>query len=100
MSNFLFHPQAQKELWEAIDWYISVNQKVARNFEVQINQQLKRIQDTPQHFPLVFKMIRRAKVNKFPYSILFETLDENTYILAVFHESRNPSIWKSRQESK
>jgi plasmid stabilization system protein ParE len=40
--------------------------------------------------------VRRALVNRFPFSIYFEIEEELITIFAILHQSRNPDYWRSR----
>ena len=52
----------------------------------------------PQQFPVVWRVVRRAVLPDFPYSIFFVAADdgETVFVLAVLHHARNPKAWKSR----
>lgn len=41
--------------------------------------------------------MRKVRVDRFPYSIIFRLLDKDTVqVLAVAHGSREPGYWKNR----
>jgi plasmid stabilization system protein ParE len=40
--------------------------------------------------------VRRALVTKFPYVVLYREDQGEIIVIAVFHTSRNPSVWQSR----
>ena len=92
-----FDPIASEELLEALDWYLQINNKTGVWFQDEINGQLNRILETPKQFPIVFSKIRRANIHSFPYSILFEVYNDSILILSIFHQSRDPQIWKTRR---
>ena len=49
------------------------------------------------HHPVVQnENIRRALVNRFPFSIYFEIKEELITIFANLHQRRSPEFWKSR----
>jgi hypothetical protein len=44
--------------------------------------------------------IRRAFVNRFPYSIAYVLRDDELVILAVAHHSRGPRYWRRSLRSR
>jgi plasmid stabilization system protein ParE len=42
------------------------------------------------------RQVRRALLNRFPYSIYFAIGDSETEVIAVLHQHRHPNTWKSR----
>jgi plasmid stabilization system protein ParE len=43
-----------------------------------------------------FGDVRKAVVNGFPYCLYYREEPSQVRVLAVFHTSRDPSIWQSR----
>ena len=44
----------------------------------------------------VFGDVRKAIVARFPYCVFYREEPSCVRVLAVFHTSRDPSIWQSR----
>ena len=40
--------------------------------------------------------IRRARLRRFPHGLFFRVLDDALYVIACFHASRDPLIWRGR----
>jgi hypothetical protein len=40
--------------------------------------------------------LQRQRLNRFPYSLLYHHADDEIFVLAVMHHSRNPDYWKDR----
>ena len=90
---------AEEEANQAFDWYQSELFGLGDQFRSEVKLTLKRIRSDPFEFAIVYGSdIRRARVNRFPFSIIFRTDNESTLILAIFHEKRNPMIWRDRVE--
>jgi plasmid stabilization system protein ParE len=53
---------------------------------------IKYIQQFPLHFHLFDKKYRQAKIDRFPFLVVyeFEEEDNNIVVISVFHTSRNP----------
>jgi plasmid stabilization system protein ParE len=52
--------------------------------------------EQPQLYALVHKGMRRVTAERFPYSIYFRAEARRIVVLAVFHGSRDPTIWQRR----
>jgi plasmid stabilization system protein ParE len=87
---------AQAEYDQAVDWYEQQRLGFGAKFARRIKEQLDRVAATPLMHGVVYKDIRRAVVTKFPYSIFYRVLATKIVVIAVFHSSRDPTIWQSR----
>jgi plasmid stabilization system protein ParE len=92
----VFRRVTRIEMDEAIAWYEYQDAGLGLQFTTEIDTYLQRIADSPNQFPKTRGELRRAILQRFPYTIHF--LDETTRIvvLAVFHVKRNPSVLESR----
>lgn len=92
-----FRPDARIEFDEAADWYEAQKNGLRREFVYAVNSTIIRIVSSPDMFPVVGgTFVRKALVNQFPYSIFFSATDQTILVYAVFHNSRNPLIWRGR----
>ncbi len=88
---------AEQEFNDAADWYYIEDAMAGDRFVIAIETTLAKINRDPNSYPVVLgNEIRRAVVNKFPFSIFFTIDDEFVSILSIFHNSRNPMIWRGR----
>jgi len=91
-----FHPEAEAEFEEAIAWYESQREGLEQEFFEDYLVLENHLEQNPHQFPAVIGDIRRANFRRFPYSIFFELDQAAVFILAIFHQSRNPEEWKKR----
>ena len=96
----IINPFAQLEIREAKNWYNLQKENLGDEFLYEIKNTIQRIQTKPFQFPLERREIRKAVLNKFPYSIFFFISESIINVFAVFHASRNPMLWKSRFKNK
>lgn len=54
------------------------------------------IATTPEAFPEIHDDIREAAVSGYPYAVYYRIDPNQITVLAVFHTSRDPSIWQGR----
>lgn len=91
-----FHRAAQAELVEASAWYESKQQGLAAEFVAEIERCITLASERPAQFAVVRQDIRRVVVRRFPYCVYLKTEKSRIVVLAVFHSSRDPNIWSSR----
>ena len=94
-----FHPEAREEYLEAIAWYLTHSDAVARAFQQEVHAAVKRIQDGPSQCPLFVDQVRWIRLHRFPYLLYFEvTSSSHVVVLAVAHANRRPGYWRSRSQ--
>lgn len=70
-----------------------LGKEFARCVDVQITSLLR----NPQEHQVIFKkIVQRALVNRFPFSIYFVEQKDMITVIAILHQHRNPESWKSR----
>jgi len=94
--NPYFRKAARFEYDEAADWYEEQRAGLGQEFVFEVARALARACEAPLQFPLVLRDIRRARVQRFPYSIFFRLRTGQLIVLAVFHARRDPRIWRAR----
>jgi plasmid stabilization system protein ParE len=88
--------KARAEFDAAIDWYERHQAGLGLEFVSRVQAVLDRISATPEIHAKVYLEVRKALVWRFPYSIYYRIGADRVVVLAVFHNKRNPDIWKSR----
>jgi plasmid stabilization system protein ParE len=91
----VFRLEAQTEFDEAIDWY-EQQAELGLEFLDCVDDTLTRIQTMPESCEMVFEDVRRAVVQRFPYSVFYQVELQQIVVLAVFHSKRDPKIWQAR----
>lgn len=91
-----FHLEAEAELDEALLWYQQESPGLEQDFFNEYINLENRLEENPREFPLVLEDIRRANFYRFPYSLFFILEGKTIFVLAIFHQSRDPKIWQER----
>ena len=86
----IVRPLARRDIAEAVRWYRTRSEDVARVF-------LDAIEQTPERFPIVHADVRRALVGRFPYGLYFREVDQELRIIACTHLRRHPRRWQRRR---
>ena len=90
------HRAASTEFIEASAWYEGKRLGLGLEFVAEIDRCISLASENPLQFAIVREDIRRVVANRFPYSVYFRAEKHRIVVLAVFHGSRDPVIWKSR----
>ncbi|MBI1748241.1 MAG: type II toxin-antitoxin system RelE/ParE family toxin [Acidobacteria bacterium] len=94
--NYLFHPEAEVEFIEAIEYYEEKESGLGYDFAVEVYLTIERTVSFPKAWPVIEEDIRRSLVRRFPYGILYSEEKEGIYIVAIMHLHRDPEYWKHR----
>jgi toxin ParE1/3/4 len=89
-------PVAEAELDDATDWYEQRQPGLGSAFVVRVEELFRRITNNPRMNPAVYKEVRKAKVIRFPYVVLYKDQPTEVLVISVFHTSRDPSIRQAR----
>ena len=96
MFKLKLKPFAEIDIAEAAIWYNFQREGLGEEFLQALGAKFNEIQRNPFQFSIIYKNVRRAFPNRFPYGIFFIPEEKIIYILAIAHTSRKPKIWKKR----
>lgn len=94
--TYQLHSLAKKELTEAVDWYEEERKGRGAKFFIAYLKTLNAILSNPFAFPKDFDEVRKANLQKFPYTIYYEEVGSEVFVYSVFHNKRDPETWKKR----
>lgn len=92
----VLRPVAQAEFDAAATWYEGQRHGLGGDFVSEVQQVLDTIAGQPDRYPVVAGNVREASVNRFPYCVYYRVKPDRVVVIAVYHTSRDPSIWKNR----
>ncbi len=93
---FVFHPDAEVEFIEAIDYYEDCAPGLGEDFSLEVFYSVQNILSYSNAWPILEDDVRRCFTNRFPYAVLYSIEKNVIYILAVMHLHRRPDYWKKR----
>jgi hypothetical protein len=96
--NLDMHPEARLELREAMAYYEGCYDGLGLEFSREIYASIMRIAKSPLLWSKLSKNSRRFLTKRFPYSVIYQVVGDDLYIVAVAHQSRKPGYWKERLE--
>jgi plasmid stabilization system protein ParE len=96
MGNIIIPPFAEEDIKNSVSYY--QDKGIEKQFLIILDHSFQIISKNPLSFPAIRKEIRKFVIKDFPFSIYYFPEDENICILAVFHNKRNPKVWKTRHK--
>jgi len=94
--TFLFHPEAESEFHEAINYYEDRERGLGYDFSIEVLATIRNIVTYPTAWPVIEEGVRRCLVNRFPFGVIYSIEKDDIFILAVMHLRRHPDYWKNR----
>ena len=91
-----FFHKAEDEFDETLSYYKQQKEGLEQDFHDDYLVLEKRLKDSPEQFPIIAENVRKANFSKFPFSIIFVIKQVSVFILAIFHQKRNPKAWLER----
>lgn len=92
----VFRSVAQAEFDGAAAWYEEQKPGLGSDFVAEVQEVLNSIADHPERYPMALGDVREALVSRFPYCAYYRAKTDRVVVLAVFHTSRDPSVWQKR----
>ncbi|MCO5164774.1 MAG: type II toxin-antitoxin system RelE/ParE family toxin [Planctomycetes bacterium] len=91
------HPEAEAELLAAAEWYDD-EAELGADFLAEVREFSARIAGAPESFPAdpEIEEVRRARLKRFPYWLVFAVHDAEIFVVAVAHVRREPGYWRTR----
>jgi hypothetical protein len=93
---FIFHPEAETEFLETIEYYELCRNGLGYEFSIEIYSAIQKVIDYADAWPVLEGDIRRCLANRFPYGIIYSIENKDIYILAVMNLHRDPDYWMHR----
>ena len=87
---------AQAEFDEAMEWYRAALPGLDDLFRADVINKLHDIRSYPLSSPELAPGIRRARLRRFPFFLIYTVYDEKIVVLAVAHMRRGPRSWRDR----
>ena len=91
-----FHPEALRELSEAVDHYKAISPELVADFYLEMERLIHEVCLNPQLFRQFDPPARRHFSNRFPYGVIYLAEPDRVWIIAVMPLRREPAYWKQR----
>jgi plasmid stabilization system protein ParE len=97
--NYEFLPDADEEFREASRYYENESPGVGLAFIAEVHRALSSVLSHPRAAKKVRGDLRRKVLHLFPYNLIYAIEQDLILIIAVAHQKRRPTYWRSRSRS-
>ncbi len=87
---------AQRELDEAVDYYNAEVSGLGDAFLMEVLSAIDRIRSFPAAWHPLGSEIRRCRLRRFSYGLIYAVEDEAILVIAVANLHRRPDFWHNR----
>jgi plasmid stabilization system protein ParE len=93
---FSVQPEAAAEANEAFNWYEDQQPGLGGEFYRELTRGFEFVLENPLLSQVVYRGLRKRKLARFPYLIVYQVTDAEVSVVSVFHGARHPANWKRR----
>jgi plasmid stabilization system protein ParE len=94
--DIVFSSEAELDLLEACAWYELQLDGLGEELEDELDRRITDIASNPSAVQFRHRNVRVAFLRRFPYGIHFLVEADTIKVIAIFHMSRNPTVWGRR----
>lgn len=98
--NYQFHPEAERELYEAAIRYDSEIPGLGRRFAEEVERAVGLVLEHPELGSRLDDNLRHFVLRRFPFSVVYAPKIDLIYIVAIAHGSREPGYWQLRVQAR
>jgi plasmid stabilization system protein ParE len=95
-SALVLRPLARRDIEAAAVWYEEQSPGLGRRFLDAVEATLGVIRAGPERYARLYRDVRRAGVERFPYGVFYVVRGETVHVIACVHGRRHPRRWQSR----
>ena len=96
MTSFRILSEASEELEACVSYYNSQRSNLGTEFLAEFERTAERILKLPSAARRVSEHIRSKPIHRFPFYVLYRSLEDEITIVAVAHRRRRPRYWLGR----
>ncbi|MGH8597262.1 MAG: type II toxin-antitoxin system RelE/ParE family toxin [Gammaproteobacteria bacterium] len=96
MIGYRYLPPAEEELIEAGQFYESEAAGLGAEFLDEVQRAIDVLREYPRSGRPVGRNLRRALLNRFPFSLIYASEQGAILVIAVAHQRRRPGYWRRR----
>jgi toxin ParE2 len=88
--------EAATEVDDAVAFYNGRAPGLGAEFATEVQAGIRRIEAYPLAWPKIGRRVRRYRLNRFPYGLVYAVLPGELLVVAVMHMKRKPGYWRDR----
>jgi len=94
--KFAFHPDAEQELNQAVDYYNNCQPLLGWSFLREVYFTIQNMLAYPNAWTTLSKNTIRCLVNRFPFGVIYQIVKNDVFIIAIMQLNRKPGYWQNR----
>jgi hypothetical protein len=91
---------AQHELDEAVSYYNGQVAGLGDAFLLEAVAAIERIRQFPDAWHRLDQNVRRCRLRRFPYGLIYHADETGVLVVAVAHTHRRPDYWRDRLKGR
>ena len=96
MINYRFHPDAQRDFTETIQYYFEKDPQRAKDCISANDDGQQSTRTNPEIWCVLRKNIRRYLIRRFPFGFYYTYEKKFVTVWAIYHLNRKPNRWANR----
>jgi plasmid stabilization system protein ParE len=96
VTSVIFLVEARAEALDIFRWYEEQRTGLGIVFGDALDTAIGRVRELPLAHPVVYRDLRRALVDRFPYALYYRAQSDAIVVVAVVHGRRHPNRWRQR----
>jgi toxin ParE1/3/4 len=92
------HEEADLDAADAFETYFARSPRTARRFLTELDRVITVAAELPEMFQRIDDApdFRKARLHRYPYSVVFKVSDDVLSVVAVAHQRRHADYWRAR----
>lgn len=82
------------DFWDAFLYYDNISFTLSQNFRNKFDYAIYKLSTGPYNYLKLTKKLRRIRLGKFPYMLVYKINKHTVTVLGLFHQSSRPSRWR------
>ncbi|APZ94560.1 type II toxin-antitoxin system RelE/ParE family toxin [Fuerstiella marisgermanici] len=96
MANIVLCSAAEIDYTESLTWYAEHSTDAANDFDAEFDRALAQIVADPHRFPMCDARHHYFLLRRYPFRIIYRTVQKDIVVIALAHSSRAPDYWADR----
>jgi len=92
MHTLIIQPEAKEDIQESFDWYEAQKPGLGYEFLEKMDEALAEICANPLYYGSLNKNLRRYRIKRFPFLIVYGINKKKIAVVGVRHMSRKPKF--------
>lgn len=96
VRNIVLQPEAERDLRASFVWYEERQEGLGKQFLEEVDRVFSTISERPELFSPSHRATRRARLRRFPYSVIYRHSETTLIVVGVLHHSLDPKVAAAR----